>query len=149
MSQPQLLSRLVRALEAAEISYMVVGSIVSSTQGEPRSTHDIDVVVQLEPASARKLAEQFSPTEFYLDAVSMQDAIRTQQMFNMLEISSGDKVDFWPLQNEPYRLTSFARRYKIPVLGVELQAQRPEDTILSKLRWAEDCGGSEKQFGDA
>ena len=45
MPQQELLIKVVQALQNADIDHMVTGSIVSSLQGEPRSTHDIDVVV--------------------------------------------------------------------------------------------------------
>jgi hypothetical protein len=44
MSQQELLAKVVGALDQLEIQYMITGSIVSSLQGEPRSTHDIDIV---------------------------------------------------------------------------------------------------------
>lgn len=45
MLQPELLIRkVVQILESAGIEYMMTGSIVSSLQGEPWSTHDIDLV---------------------------------------------------------------------------------------------------------
>ena len=47
MSQQELLTKVVQALDAAGIEYMVTGSVVSSLQGEPRATHDIDLVVDL------------------------------------------------------------------------------------------------------
>ena len=46
MSQQELLKRVVKALDDARIDYMLTGPIVSSMQGEPRSTHDIDMVVE-------------------------------------------------------------------------------------------------------
>jgi hypothetical protein len=33
--------------------------------------------------------------------------------------------------------------------GIVLKVSTPEDTILAKLRWAREYGGSEKQFTDA
>ncbi len=33
--------------------------------------------------------------------------------------------------------------------GLTLKVSTPEDTILAKLRWAKESGGSEKQFTDA
>ena len=45
MSQPELLKLVAGRLKAAGIEYMVSGSIASSLQGEPRSTHDIDIVI--------------------------------------------------------------------------------------------------------
>jgi len=42
-----------------------------------------------------------------------------------------------------------ARRRVEQVWGIPLQVSSPEDTILAKLRWAKQAGGSEKQFTDA
>lgn len=52
MSQQELLAKVVHTLEQLEIEYMVTGSIVSSMQGDPRSTHDIDIVVNLPQSKA-------------------------------------------------------------------------------------------------
>ncbi len=41
MAQQELLISVVRAIENAGVEYILTGSIVSSLQGEPRSTHDI------------------------------------------------------------------------------------------------------------
>ena len=57
MSQQELLTYVVRALESAGIDYMVTGSIVSSLQGEPRLTHDIDFVVAIERDQIPRLLE--------------------------------------------------------------------------------------------
>ena len=47
MSQQELLTRVLATLDGAGIDYMVTGSVVSSLQGEPRATHDVDLVVAL------------------------------------------------------------------------------------------------------
>ena len=51
MSQQELLRRVIQVLDSAGIEYMVTGSIASSLQGEPRSTHDINIVVAIEKAA--------------------------------------------------------------------------------------------------
>jgi hypothetical protein len=71
-----------------------------------------------------------------------------RDMFNLLDVENGDKVDFWVLKDEPYDQMCFSRRVPWVLAGVQAFASRPEDTILQKLRWAEMSGGSEKQFGD-
>jgi hypothetical protein len=47
MSQQELLKRVIEILDARKIAYMVTGSVTSSLQGEPRSTHDIDLVIDV------------------------------------------------------------------------------------------------------
>lgn len=149
MSQPELLVRVVRTLGELGIDYMITGSIASSLQGEPRSTHDIDVVVSIRTADVQKLVAAFPQPEFYVDAGAARDAVEHQSMFNVIDVGEGDKVDFWILTREPFDLERFSRKYIEDVMGVELNVSTPEDTILMKLRWASHMGGSEKQFMDA
>ena len=135
MTLHELLKQLIDTLEAAEIPYMIVGSFASSIQGDPRSTHDIDVVVTLTPDAQAALLKAFPEPNYYLDDVALRDAVRRKDMINMLQQQSGDKVDFWILKDEPYDQESFRRRRKVDAFGMQLFVQQPEDTILSKLKW--------------
>jgi hypothetical protein len=45
----------VEALDASATPYMLTGSLVSSMQGEPRSTNDMDFIVLLDDESASGL----------------------------------------------------------------------------------------------
>lgn len=149
MSQQELLRKVVQALEGAGIPYMVSGSIASSLQGEPRSTHDVDLVVAIEKENVKDLLKAFPSPDFYLDEKSIHDAIQQGSMFNMIDSNQGDKVDFWLLTDQPFDRSRFPRRYAEDVLGMRVMVSSPEDTILAKLRWAKLSGGSEKQFTDA
>jgi hypothetical protein len=149
MSQQELLKRVVEVLSANGIDYMVTGSVVSSSQGQPRATHDIDLVVQIAPAAAKALVKAFPAPDYYLDEIAVREAIVRGDMFNLLDVTGGDKVDFWILAKEPFDQNVFARRIPWDLAGVQAFVSRPEDTILQKLRWAEMSGGSEKQFGDS
>jgi len=152
VSQPELLKLVARRLEAAGIEYMITGSVASSLQGEPRATHDIDVVVAV-PADAAPVAAglkaAFPEPDFYLDEAAVRDAIVARGMFNLIDAREGDKVDFWLLTDEAFDRARFERRYVEHFQGARLSVSRPEDTILMKLRWAAMLGGSEKQFVDA
>jgi hypothetical protein len=149
MPQQELLSRVTRALDDLGIDYMVTGSLASSIQGEPRSTHDIDLVVALTQSDADKLFVVFPDSEFYLSPQAVREALEQRRMFNLLEMASGDKVDFWVLTDHPFDTSRFARKRQETAWGMTLKVSTPEDTILAKLRWAKEYGGSEKQFTDA
>ena len=149
MSQQKLLKKVIQTLEQAGIQYMITGSVVSSLQGEPRSTHDIDMVIAIEKSKVHELVKAFPPPDFHLDEHSILDAINTQSMFNLIDLRTGDKVDFWILSNEAFDRSRFSHRYSEEFMGIEMQVSSPEDTILAKLRWAKLSGGSEKQFTDA
>ncbi|MBC8108725.1 MAG: hypothetical protein H7Z14_19230 [Anaerolineae bacterium] len=108
---------------------MATGSLVSSYQGEPRSSHDIDLVVQITPSHASILALHFPAPEYYLDEVSIREAIPIQDgMFNLLDNIGGDKIDFWILKPDPFDQQCFGRRYKRTIVGVDVYISQPEDT---------------------
>jgi len=149
MSQQELLKRVVQTLDAVGIDYMVTGSVASSLQGEPRASHDIDIVIAVERAAVPKLLKSFPPPDYFLDDQDIQDARRTKTMFNLIDVKGGDKVDFWLLTDEPFDRSRFSRKYQEDLMGIKVKVSSPEDSILMKLRWAMLSGGSEKQFTDA
>ena len=149
MSQQKLLKRVIQVLEQAGIQYMITGSIVSSLQGEPRSTHDIDMIITIQKSQINALLSAFPPPRFYLDKNAILEAVHNQSMFNLIDTESGDKVDFWILTNEPFDQSRFSRKASENFMGFTMQVSSPEDTILAKLRWAKLSGGSEKQLMDA
>ena len=149
MSQQKLLKAVIGVLDQARIQYMVTGSVASSMQGEPRSTHDIDMVIAIQESKAHELSEAFPPPDFYLDENSILDALKNQSMFNLINSKAGDKVDFWVFTDDPFDRSRFSRRISVDFMGIQMQVSSPEDTILAKLRWAKLSGGSEKQFTDA
>jgi hypothetical protein len=149
MSQQQLLEKVVPVLTGLGIEYMITGSIASSMQGEPRSTHDIDLVVQIPSNAIGPLLDAFPMPDFLLQEEAIRDALRHRSMFNLLSLNDGEKVDFWIFADDPFDQSRFRRRQKNRLGSVEVQVSAPEDTILAKLRWAKLSGGSEKQMKDA
>ncbi|HEY3380782.1 MAG TPA: hypothetical protein VGK32_03380 [Vicinamibacterales bacterium] len=53
--QPDVLRFVVARLETAPIRYMLVGAMAMSYCAQPRTTRDIDLVVDLEPAQTDTL----------------------------------------------------------------------------------------------
>ncbi len=149
MPQVDLLRHVVSILEEAGIEYMITGSIASSLQGEPRATHDLDVVVEIRDADVPVVLAAFPQPRFYAEREAIREAIRTGGMFNVIDVSEGDKVDFWMLTDEPFDQSRFSRRIRERALGIEFDVSSPEDTILAKLRWSKLGGGTSKPYLDA
>ncbi|MDP2866929.1 MAG: hypothetical protein Q8O90_11865 [Elusimicrobiota bacterium] len=148
MSQQELLKKVVQALNANKIDYMITGSVASSFYGEPRSTHDIDVVVSINKAEVEGLAASFPIEEFYLDKDEFAEAIENRRMVNVIDINEGDKIDFWVLSDEAFSRECFSRKAEEDFMGIKVKFPTPEDVIVSKLKWAKESGGSEKQLQD-
>ena len=149
MAQQELFAFAIDALERAAVEHMVTGSVVSSFQGEPRSTHDIDIVIALTRDSIDRLLREFPPDRFYVSREAVSEAVASGGMFNVLDTHSADKIDFWMLTDDPFDRSRFERRIEAELFGRRVMISTPEDTILVKLRWARESGESEKQFKDA
>jgi len=76
-----LVQRVLASLEKAEVPYMVTGSLASSMHGEPRSTHDIDLVIDPTRASLERLLEEFPAGEYYVSRDAALEALETRGLF--------------------------------------------------------------------
>ena len=144
MSQAELLRFLISVLEDLEISHMLVGSHASSFYGEARSTHDVDLVIDLDSAKIPALVARFDPDRYYLSETALWEG----RMANLIDTLSGDKVDCFILGPDPIDRLSFSRRRNETIMGIEVALASPEDTILAKLTWGEMSGGSSQQQAD-
>jgi hypothetical protein len=150
LSQSSLLIEAVDALESAGVGYMLTGSLVSSLQGEPRATHDVDLVIEVDGRAVDGLARAFCAPRYFFDATAARSALAQLGMLNnLLDTASGDKVDFWALTDDPFDRSRFSRRTSAQVFARVIHVSAAEDTILQKLRWAAASGGSERQVRDA
>ena len=69
-------------------------------------------------------------------------------MFNVIDPSSGYKIDLIVRQERPFSSAEFARRSRVPLPGGAVYLVSAEDALLSKLEWAAK-GASERQYRDA
>ena len=107
-------------LEAEGVPYMITGSYVSSFQGAPRATHDIDLVVAIAPDRIPRLVNAFPAPDYYLDELAVRDAVARRDMFNLLHVTTGDKVDFWLVTDDPFDQSRFARRKASDAMGLRV-----------------------------
>jgi hypothetical protein len=128
---------------------MLTGSLASSLQGVPRASHDVDLVVDALPEHAPLIVAALNEPQLYIDEGAVADAVARRTMFNVIDSSTGDKADFWLLREDAYDRERFSRRISVQALDLELAVSSPEDTILMKLRWSAQAGGSQKQTDDA
>jgi hypothetical protein len=147
MSWQGFLARLVQKLEQAGIPYMVSGAISSSLHGEPRATNDIDIVI--DPAAGQLTAfVQSLGADYYVSPEAARDAFRDRSMFNVIDLDTGWKADFFLRKERPFSIEEFRRRRPGTPGGVPAFTVSPEDAILSKLEW-DRITSSERQVRDA
>ena len=142
-----LLKCIVDALDRNRIPYMVVGSFASTFHGEPRTTQDLDLVIDPTLDSLQRLVSDLDPSEFYVDADTARDALNRRTMFNVIEMATAWKVDLVIRRARPFSIEELARRQRVTMLGVQVAAATAEDTIIAKLEWAK-AGNSDRQLDD-
>ncbi len=144
MSQADLLKLIADLLDGIGVSWMLVGSHASSYYGEARSTHDVDIVVDLPPEKIHELLDAVPSDRYYLSEV----ALREGRMANLIDTQSGDKVDLFMVGHDPIKKAELSRRKQVVLMNMPVYIASAEDTIVAKLRWHLQSGGSERQLRD-
>lgn len=146
-------ARLLEVLDRMEIPYAVGGSVASSAHGIPRTTLDIDLVVDLKPGQIDNFAAELQQ-EFYADAAMIREAFGAGRAANLIHLGTAWKFDLFPLRKDEYSRTEFARRSFREIRpdggeAVECAVASAEDTVLRKLEWYRAGGEtSERQWND-
>jgi hypothetical protein len=86
------LARLTAKLTGAGVPHMVVGSFASSFHGVPRSSQDLDLVIDPEPASLQRFLADLPPAEYYADADAAVDALDRRGQFNVIDMATAWKL---------------------------------------------------------
>jgi hypothetical protein len=136
MSQGELLTRLAGLLDAAKVPYMIVGSLGSMYYSMPRSTNDIDIVINPTPAQLNAFLQSLPDEAYYVSRAAAAAALNKRSMFNIIDYQTGWKVDFICRKSRPFDVEAFSRRRLVSMDGAEFVCISAEDSILSKLEWA-------------
>ena len=92
MPEPNLFLIFVSRLSVSGMRYMITGEVASIFYGEPRLTHDIDLVVELDDAGAQKLVKVFPLEEFYcppLEILKIEAKRPLRGHFNLIHHGTG------------------------------------------------------------
>lgn len=125
------------ALEACHVRYLVGGSLASAVSGEPRSTLDVDLVVELTEKDVEPLVAALGD-KFHVDADSIRRAVRERSSTNVIHYPTSTKVDLFIMGGSPIDAEQMNRRQRVQVSTEPdrwLYVHTPEDILLQKLRW--------------
>lgn len=147
MSVPAIFQRITAALDQAGIAYMLSGSFASAYYGAPRSTQDIDLVVEATPAQLRAFVQSLSLDDYYVDLDAALEAHRRQSLFNVIDLTTGWKIDLIIRKTRAFSQEEFRRRQLVKLQGLALFVASAEDVIVSKLEWSK-LAQSHRQIED-
>ena len=146
MPHEQALCAVVDLLTRLQIPYMICGSVASSQYGEPRSTHDVDLVIDPTAQQLAALVKDVGPG-FYVSETAAREAFQRKSMFNLVDFNSGIKVDLIVLGADAFSIEEFGRKQNTIIGGRQFTMVSVEDSILSKLAWNK-ITPSERQLRD-
>lgn len=141
----KLLEKVCLALERQNISYMLSGSVALGFYTVARTTRDIDIVIHLLPQDVDNFLSEFEGFYYYKEGII--EEINRQGMFNLIDTTTGYKIDFIIPKRTEYGMMAFNRRKKINELGFNIWVISLEDLILNKLIWIQDYQ-SDRQIND-
>ena len=132
-------------LEALGIRYYVTGSWALSVYAEPRTTRDLDLVLDLDPRDyERRIRPAFEDVYLVNDAIRIGDSA----IGGLIHREEIVRIDLMLGRHDAWAKAAFDRRRKVdhPGLG-RAPVISAEDLILAKLEWS-DGGRSELQLRD-
>lgn len=136
MSVPAIFQRITAALDQAGIAYMLSGSFASAYYGAPRSTQDIDLVIEATPAQLRAFVQSLPAGDYYADLDAALEAHRRQSLFNVIDLATGWKIDLIIRKSRAFSQEEFRRRQLIKLQDLALFVASAEDLIIAKLEWS-------------
>jgi hypothetical protein len=136
-----------RILSEIAIPYYITGGVAAIVYGEPRTTRDLDLVIQISSADLDRLVIALEQHGFYVPGVADVKSGKMQTL-NITEINTISRADIIISENSEFDLIKFERRtiIDIPDRG-SIYFASAEDVILNKLLWGRGSQ-SEKQWRD-
>jgi hypothetical protein len=141
-----LLAAAIKLLERSRVPYMITGSLASTYHGEPRSTRDIDIVIDPDALALERLVDELVAASFYVDRDTARVALRDRTQFNAIG-PEATKIDFIIRKDRPFSVEEFRRRQNVQLPGTSGFMATAEDAILAKLEWA-TAADSDRQLRD-
>jgi len=148
MSPVEIVKAVISALNSMGVPYMLVGSMSAMAYGLERSTKDADFVVQLGNVPLARISD-FLPPDFKLESQIGFETISFTTRFRINHLPTNFMIELFEVSADEHDQSRFAGRVSTTYEGVATFLPRPEDVIITKLRWSK--GGKkrlEKDVGD-
>ncbi|OGR12006.1 MAG: hypothetical protein A2341_03920 [Deltaproteobacteria bacterium RIFOXYB12_FULL_58_9] len=146
---PTLFRIFTDRLNELDVGYFVTGSVAGIIYGEPRITHDVDLVLELLPKQLQSFVDAFPLEEFYApppEVIETELRRETRGHFNLIHHETGFKADVY-LRCDDLHAWAFRERRRIELGNGTIWLAPPEYVILRKLQYYKE-GSSPKHLTD-
>jgi hypothetical protein len=129
---------------------MITGGLAAIIYGDPRLTNDVDLVLQLTPADAERLAAAFPAERYYvppIETIREEAGRATHGHFNLLDLETSLRADVYCLGEDLLGTWAIARRRHVSIGDLTVSVAPIEYVILLKLQYYRE-GGSDRHLRD-
>jgi len=131
-------------------SYMITGSVASIIYGEPRLTHDIDIVITMPVTLIENFKFLFPANEFYFPPIKVikNEILRNSRGHcNIIHHQSGFKADIYFSGNNDFQHWALSHVRSIDFEGDKIPIAPIEYVIIKKLEFYRE-GNAQKHLND-
>jgi hypothetical protein len=149
---PSAIAQLLHPVfEQLNIRYYITGGVAAIAHGEPRTTQDIDLVIEVDSGAIDSFVSALEQAGFYVPAGAVEDVKAGRgRILGVTHIEQVFRADIVLNSDTPFDRSKMDRRQLIAIdlAGDALYwVGSPEDIILAKLLWGQRSS-SEKQWRD-
>jgi len=150
MLDHKLFLTFLKPLNTTRIRYCVTGSVAGIIYGEPRLTHDIDIVLEIQDKDVLLLKNAFPEQNFYLppeDIIFIEKKREERGHMIIIHNKSGFKADIYFTGKDPLSQWAVQNSLSIDYEGNSVSIARPEYVIVRKLEYYRE-GNIQKHLQD-
>jgi hypothetical protein len=147
MTVETLATCVIAACEAEGVEHMITGAFAYNLYGIPRSTKDVDLVVDVQGSRViERIIDRLTPTILFTDQVQFDTLTWGRRHIGRPNDGTAIEVELFELFDDPFVQEQFRRRRRRPSnqLGLDTWVPTAEDVVVQKIRW-----GRAKDLDDA
>lgn len=131
----QFYNNLVIFLEESKSDYVIIGGLAVSVIGEPRMTHDIDLILSIPENNIQSFLKHVIDKGFGLD---MQKELKRIERTGTFRFTMGFFHADVILASSTFENSLFKRRQRIKLVDKKAYFPSPEDLIILKIMVGRD-----------
>lgn len=150
MRELEFIFAFIRPLNKLDIPYFITGSMAAIIYGEPRLTHDVDIVLNLQDKNIEPFFNAFKSDAYYvppIEVIKIEAARHRMGHFNLIYKKTGFKADIYLKGNDELHDWAFKNCSVEIIEDQKVYIAPPEYVIIRKLMYFRE-GKSGKHLDD-
>ncbi|MBK7107149.1 MAG: hypothetical protein IPH62_17895 [Ignavibacteriae bacterium] len=150
MQETNLFAIYTNILAQNNIDYFITGSIASIVYGDPRMTHDIDLIISLNEYEINKFISAFKLEEFYCpprEVILEEIKQKSKGHFNLIHHETGFRADIYLIGDDKFQHWAMQNKVEVEFLGGFIYVAPIEYIIIKKMEFYKE-GKSQKHLID-